>query len=1203
MEDEEETESDSVGRVVDSEAVRTLEENMADVVKLRFTAVDHGKNAEEKTCVFVVDTGVNKTLITEEFWKTMQNGNGPRLKRNRVRFTPFGTNKNLECIGRSKALLKTAKGAEIKTMVYVIRGSAKECLLGRKDSKRLGIVVFNPEGSQEVVGRVEYAERKAEVISDEERKKIAQRMKVINDKFPKLFEGIGRATGVDPIHIHIDETVTPVQQKRRPVPLHYVEKLKKLLDQLVEEGVVSGPLDDTSAIGWIHNTVITDKKNGDIRLTLDTRPMAKAVKASHFPIPTPQELRHNFAGAEVFSKLDMTHAFYQFLMDEETRKHYTFYTPWGLYCFNTMVMGVSSASGETHERIKNILHGLEGVAQIKDDICVYGTKENHDERLEAVFKRLIEHGITLNKRKCELGLAEVSWFGYLFSKHGMAKDPEKVKIIQDWQSPKDKSEVKSFLQTVMFSQTFMCPGNGKTYADVTRPLRALTTKSTRFYWSKECEESFQELKRLLMSDRVLANFEQGRKTRVYVDDGPHGLGATLAQKYDITGIDHPVWRPVAYASRTKTTAELNYGKVDGESLALLFGIKVFKMYLYGIQFEVVVDHKPLLALYNGHSKDRPARVERHISKLGSFDFEVTYEPGVTNPSDYPSRHPFTKVMEEAITSKQKEELSLQTQEEETEIVIRRCEEMIEAVTYPILERYSEKDPTCISLRERIKTGSEPRKKDADSEFKHCFQELGIHGKNVIMRGNRLLIPKKLRPSILRAGHAGHPGTDSMLRMLRSSVWWPGITKDVKEFVETCRACSAAVKSNTRAPLEVRPTPDKVWQHCSADFKGPIGGEYYFHVLIDDLSRFPIVQVSKSTGFKELRKNLEEVFGMFGIPESITHDGGPPYNSEEWQRYAKEKGFQAKKSTPEHPESNGIVERFMSVLRKTVHTAIAEKRDVKEAVQMRVFNFRNTTHPSTGKTPAELMFGRQVKTLIPCMLKEDATTSNKSLEEAKMEDRRTRMDRVERYNKRKGVQKKNIQPGDQVLIQQTETSTKSKYNSEPLHVKAVKGTQVTMEKGSRVLKRHENKVKLLKKRPERLCFKNNTVQKWSEDDSDVDIDVTAIGNKAVGQEETQRLGVAVIPAREDSLSQSERSDSEDSQFTITVDSSTERNEAEMGDVSPTPNSQLLGTQTRRERENKRKRESPTLSPRERKRRQADARFRRLQARNEKKEVNI
>ena len=76
--------------------------------------------------------------------------------------------------------------------------------------------------------------------------------------------------------------------------------------------------------------------------------MAKAVKASHFPIPTPQELRHNFAGAVVFSKLDMTHAFYQFLMDEETRKHYTFYTPWGLYCFNTMVMGVSSASGETH---------------------------------------------------------------------------------------------------------------------------------------------------------------------------------------------------------------------------------------------------------------------------------------------------------------------------------------------------------------------------------------------------------------------------------------------------------------------------------------------------------------------------------------------------------------------------------------------------------------------------------------------------------------------------------------------------------------------------------------------------------------------------------------------------------------------------------------------------------------------------------------
>ena len=268
--------------------------------------------------------------------------------------------------------------------------------------------------------------------------------------------------------------------------------------------------------------------------------------------------------------------------------------------------------------------------------------------------------------------------------------------------------------------------------------------------------------------------------------------------------------------------------------------------------------------------------------------------------------------------------------------------------------------------------------------------------------------------------------------------------------------------------------------------------------------------------------------------------------------------------------------------------------------MRVFNFRNTPHPSTGKTPAELMFGRQVKTLIPNMFKENATGSKKSLEEAKAKDKETRLDRIERYNKRKGVLKKNIQPGDQVLIQQAETSTKSKYNPEPLHVKTVKGTQVTLEKGGRTLKRHENKLKLLKKRPKRLCFKNSTVQKWSEDDSDVDIDVTNIGNKEVIQMEIQRLQVAVSPAREESPIQPERSDSEDSQFTVTMDSSKEESEVEVGDVSPKPNSNLLGTQI--QRESKRKRESPNLSPRERKRRQADARFKRYQARNEKKEVN-
>ena len=102
------------------------------------------------------------------------------------------------------------------------------------------------------------------------------------------------------MHIEVDNSVKPDQQKRRPIAIHYLDKFKEHIEELHRAGVVSGPLTSESARGWIHNVVITQKSWTDkkIRVNLDTRPMKDVVKTSHFPIPTPQELRHNFAGSD-----------------------------------------------------------------------------------------------------------------------------------------------------------------------------------------------------------------------------------------------------------------------------------------------------------------------------------------------------------------------------------------------------------------------------------------------------------------------------------------------------------------------------------------------------------------------------------------------------------------------------------------------------------------------------------------------------------------------------------------------------------------------------------------------------------------------------------------------------------------------------------------------------------------------------------------
>ena len=120
-------------------------------------------------------------------------------------------------------------------------------------------------------------------------------------------------------------------------------------------------------------------------------------------------------------------------------------------------------------------------------------------------------------------------------------------------------------------------------------------------------------------------------------------------------------------------------------------------------------------------------------------------------------------------------------------------------------------------------------------------------------------------------------------------------------------------------------------------------------MIDQLSRWP--EVVSSTSFEKLKPALERSWALLGIPDQVTHDNGPPYNSHNWRSYAKEKGFKINPCTPEHPKSNGLVERFMAVLVKTVHTATAGGKDLHTEVQRRFLNYRNTKHPSTGKTPS------------------------------------------------------------------------------------------------------------------------------------------------------------------------------------------------------------------------------------------------------------
>ena len=152
-------------------------------------------------------------------------------------------------------------------------------------------------------------------------------------------------------------------------------------------------------------------------------------------------------------------------------------------------------------------------------------------------------------------------------------------------------------------------------------------------WCSDQENAFSTLKQALVNTGTMAYFGFNAKTRVIVDASPVGLGAILTQQQKDGN-----YKPVIYASRSLSDVERRYSQTEKEALTVVWGCERLRMYLYGIKFELVTDHKPLEAIYSPKSKP-PLRIERWAFQLQPYHFKFLYRPGKTNAADALSRLP------------------------------------------------------------------------------------------------------------------------------------------------------------------------------------------------------------------------------------------------------------------------------------------------------------------------------------------------------------------------------------------------------------------------------------------------------------------------------------------------------------------------------------------------------------------------------------
>ena len=264
----------------------------------------------------------------------------------------------------------------------------------------------------------------------------------------------------------------------------------------------------------------------------------------------------------------------------------------------------------------------------------------------------------------------------------------------------------------------------------------------------------------------------------------------------------------------------------------------------------------------------------------------------------------------------------------------------------------------------MQQGTDFRKTDTDLQpYRGIADELSIaHG--VIIRGQRIVLPKSLHKKVIRTAHEGHQGLVKTKQLIRSRVWFPGLEKKVESYINTCIPCQATVHTEPQEPVKSTTLPKGPWECPSMDFYGPMPSGEYVLVVIHEYSRFPEIDITTSTSAKATLPKLDRILSSFGIPISIKTDNGPPFTSKTFNDYCPLMGIKHQLMTPRHPRANGLVENFNRVVKKVTRTAVIERKSWKQELYTFLRSYRATPHSTTGESPANLLFERRPYIRLP-----------------------------------------------------------------------------------------------------------------------------------------------------------------------------------------------------------------------------------------------
>ncbi|SJL15199.1 uncharacterized protein ARMOST_18685 [Armillaria ostoyae] len=622
------------------------------------------------------------------------------------------------------------------------------------------------------------------------------------------------------------------------------------LDKFLDENLDSGRIKESKS-PFASPFFFVKKKDGSLRPIQDYRKLNEMTIKNRYPLPLISELIDKLQGAKYFTKLDVRWGYNNVRIKEGDEHKAAFRTNRGLFEPTVMFFGLTNSPATFQWMMNDIFKDLisEGKVTIYlDDILIF-TKDldEHQRIVRRVLQKLRENKLFLKAEKCEFEVLETEYLGVIISKGQVRMDPIKLAGIAEWPTPMKKKELQSFLGFTNFYRKFI-----KNYSKVVRALTQLTGNA-EWTWGAAQNQAFQQLKKQMAEDVILAIPNRTGRFRVEADASNGAIGAVLSQEQDGR------WRPVAFMSKALTATERNYEIYNKELLAIMLALAEWRHYLMGAleDIEIWTDHQNLQYFRKPQKLNR--RQARWVTELAEYHFILKHKPGTAN------------VKADLLSRRSDHD---QGEDDNGDITVLSPEHFRAMIM-----------PTLSETHERVKTATRQKElwdKGIAASLEH---ERGITEKDgILYYDNRVYVPRhsSLRGEIIAQSHdhitAGHPGIAKTRELVQREYWWPKIQKDVEAYVKGCETCQRT-KSNTQAksaPLHPNAIPTEPWTHISVDMVTGLpdsNGHDALLVIVDRFSKAIIlvpcnVELSAAGWARILR---DHVYARHGMPQVVISD--------------------------------------------------------------------------------------------------------------------------------------------------------------------------------------------------------------------------------------------------------------------------------------------------------------------------------------------